>query len=93
MFLALDPDLVDRLRQLGAATGTSMFMVVQGAVAVLLARLGGGPDIPLGTPVTVRNDARLDELVGFFLNTVVLRWANCTSAAMPWPAAISAAVG
>lgn len=73
VFLALDPDLVDRLRQLGAATGTSMFMVVQGAVAVLLARLGGGPDIPLGTPVTVRNDARLDELVGFFLNTVVLR--------------------
>lgn len=73
VFLALPGDLVRSLRRLADTTGTSMFMIVQAAVAVLLARLGGGSDIPLGTPVTIRNDTRLDRLVGFFLNTVVLR--------------------
>ncbi len=73
VFLALDPALVERLRHLAETTGASMFMIVQTAVAVMLGRLAGSDDVPLGTPVTVRGDARLDELVGFFLNTVVLR--------------------
>ncbi|MFW0790737.1 amino acid adenylation domain-containing protein [Gordonia sp. CPCC 205333] len=73
VFLRVPTELADNLRTLANATGTSMFMVIQAAVAVLLSRLGGGGDIPLGTPVTVRNDPRLDQLVGYFLNTVVLR--------------------
>ena len=53
--------------------GVTEFMLLQAAVAVALHKAGEGVDIPLGTPVAGRTEPELDQLIGFFINIVVLR--------------------
>ncbi|WP_225727997.1 MULTISPECIES: non-ribosomal peptide synthetase [unclassified Nocardia] len=68
------PDPVQRaLAQLARGQGVSLFMVLRSALAVLLRFVTGGRDIAIGTPVAGRTDTKLDELVGMFVNTLLLR--------------------
>ncbi|OBK71421.1 non-ribosomal peptide synthetase, partial [Mycobacterium sp. 1165178.9] len=62
-----------RLGELCRELGITEFMLLQTVVAVVLHKAGGGTDIPLGSPVAGRTEAELDQLIGFFVNILVLR--------------------
>ncbi|MEU8666744.1 amino acid adenylation domain-containing protein [Streptomyces anulatus] len=71
--LRVDPALHRALSRVARANRSTLFLVMQAALAALYTRLGAGEDVSVGVPTTGRDDPRLDHLVGFFVNTLVLR--------------------
>ncbi|MFG2572651.1 amino acid adenylation domain-containing protein [Streptomyces sp. NPDC048481] len=71
--LSIGPGLYRAVADLARRRHASVFMVVQSALAAVLARYGAGTDIPLGCAVAGRDEEAARELVGFFVNTLVLR--------------------
>jgi amino acid adenylation domain-containing protein len=64
---------VRQLRQLAAAHGVTMHMLALASIEVLLSRYSGQTDFGLGTPVHGRVRAEADDIVGMFVNTLVVR--------------------
>ena len=65
--------LAERLRQLAQGEGATLFMLLLAAFQLLLARYSNQRDIRVGVPVANRQRAETAPLVGFFVNTQVLR--------------------
>ncbi|MRG97788.1 non-ribosomal peptide synthetase [Polyangium spumosum] len=69
----LDQEIAEGLRRIGRQSGATLFMVTLAAFQVLLSRHTGVDDLLVGTPVADREPASLAPLIGYFVNTVVLR--------------------
>jgi amino acid adenylation domain-containing protein len=67
------PGMAAATRAFARKAGASPFMVLQSVFAATLSRYSGSRDVVLGTPVAGRDLPELEELVGFFINTVPFR--------------------
>ncbi|AOM39426.1 non-ribosomal peptide synthetase [Xenorhabdus hominickii] len=77
----LDINTMTAIKALGKRQGTTLFMTLLAAWAVVLARMSGQNDIVIGTPVANRHHRELEDLIGFFVNTLPLRieLASCNT--------------
>ncbi len=66
-------DLTQKLKSLAAEQNATLFMVLLAAFRTLLYRYSGQDDIAVGTPVAGRTSDETEKLIGFFINTLVLR--------------------
>ncbi|MFP4897349.1 condensation domain-containing protein, partial [Paraburkholderia sp. EG304] len=71
--VVIDADLTRGLRRLSRQHGTTLFMTVLAAWAAVLSRLSGQDDIVIGVPTANRGRREIEELIGFFVNTLALR--------------------
>jgi amino acid adenylation domain-containing protein len=69
----IDQELFAGIEELARGRGLTMSMVLQAALAVMLHRVGGGDDLTIGSPIAGRAEEALADMVGFFVNTWVLR--------------------
>ncbi|WLG66450.1 non-ribosomal peptide synthetase [Pseudomonas brassicacearum] len=70
---AVEPALAEQLRTTAQQHNITLFMLLLGAFNVLLHRYTGHTDIRVGVPIANRNRAETEGLIGFFVNTQVLR--------------------
>lgn len=61
------------LHALNRQAQSTLFMTLAAALNVLLARYSGQSDICIGTPIANRNRHEIEDLIGFFVNTLILR--------------------
>lgn len=70
---ALPKELLERLKTLGRQEQATLFMILEACFMALLHRYTGQADILVGTPISGRTRSETESLIGYFLNTVVLR--------------------
>ncbi|HLP57555.1 MAG TPA: amino acid adenylation domain-containing protein, partial [Candidatus Deferrimicrobium sp.] len=72
-FFEIPGSLAVGLAELSLEEGCTMFMTMLAAFGVLLYRYSGQGEIMIGTPLASRTKPELEEIIGFFSNTLVIR--------------------
>jgi amino acid adenylation domain-containing protein/FkbM family methyltransferase len=71
--LELDQELSEKLRVLSQRESVTLFMLLLAVFKLLLMKYSGQQDIVIGADVANRNRAETENLIGFFVNMLVLR--------------------
>ncbi len=71
--MEFSPALLERLQALGRREGATLYMVLLSAFQVLLGKYAGSDDVVVGSPIAGRTRGEVEGLIGFFINTLVLR--------------------
>jgi amino acid adenylation domain-containing protein len=71
--IQISPEVVASLRALAREQGATLFMGVLAAFSVLLGRYSGQDEVVIGSPVAGRTRIETEGVIGFFVNTIVLR--------------------
>ncbi len=70
---SLESDLLEGLSAVGKGEGASLFMTLLAAFQVLLMKYTGQQDFGVGTAITNRTRTNIHGLIGYFVNTLVIR--------------------
>lgn len=71
--IRLEKQLSEQLNSLSRQNGCTLFMTMMASLSVLLNRYSGETDICIGTPTANRTKSAFENLIGFFVNTIVIR--------------------
>lgn len=69
----ISKNITAQLNALSQQQGVTLFMTLLTAFNILLSRYSNQHDICVGTPVANRNRIEIEGLIGFFVNTLILR--------------------
>ena len=81
--LDLGPVLSEKLKAFAHERGTTLFAVLLASLNVLFHRYSGQRDIRVGTPVANRQRPETEHLIGYLMNTLVLRTQLAPEALLP----------
>ena len=73
-YFQLDSQLTQQLKKLSQKSGTTLFMTLLAGFVVLASRYSGQTDLVIGSPIANRNRKEIEALIGFFVNTLALRF-------------------
>jgi amino acid adenylation domain-containing protein len=71
--VCLNAELSAALKRLSHANHATLYMTMLSAFSMLMRRYSGQDDIVIGSPIANRQDAQLEQMIGFFVNKVVVR--------------------
>ena len=71
--LSIPEELTDSLRAMGRRERVTLFMLLLAGLQLLLSRYSGQEQFVVGTPIANRNRGEVEPLIGFFVNTLLMR--------------------